>query len=76
METNNKLDQLKNIRTERHLTRKDLGKLSGVAWQTIQALEDGLNNVEQVKLATLIKLAKALRVKVRDFLPKDSAKYL
>ena len=71
-----RLVNLERIRKEKCFSRKDLELLSGVASQTIQSLEKGINNVEQVKLMTLIKLAKALKCKVSDLLPKELSWYL
>ena len=71
-----KLDELKKIRKDRHLSRKDLAKLSGIPMITIASLENGVNNVENVKLSTIMSLAKALKVKVRTILPEEMAKRL
>jgi len=61
--------KLKEIRKEKHLSRRELAELSGVNEQTIVALEIGKNNPFEAKMSTLIKLAKALHCKVRDFYP-------
>ena len=71
-----KMENLKTIRKERKLTRKQLSVLSGVNVNTIQALEEGLTNIANVKLSTLIALSKALRVKAKRLLPSDLAKGL
>lgn len=68
--------ELKLIRKDKNLTREQLAQLSGVPTQTIKSLELGLVNVDNVKLSTLIKLAKALKVKVRRLIDLDNAKYL
>lgn len=60
---------LESKRKAKHLSRKELADLSGVHEQTIKALEKGINNPEEAKLSTLIKLATALHCKVRDFYP-------
>lgn len=60
---------LKEIRKERGLTRQELGEKANVKAETIRALEIGTNNPNQAKIGTLIKLAKALKCKVRDFYP-------
>lgn len=60
---------LKDKRKAKHLTRKDLATLSGVNEMTIKALEMGINNPHEAKISTLIKLATALKCKVRDFYP-------
>ena len=66
-----KLQKLRDIRTQRNLTRAELSKISGVNQTTIQRLEEGFYNVNCVKLNTLINLAKALHCKVIDFIDKD-----
>ena len=71
-----KLDNLRKIRKDRHLSRKDLATLSGIPVITISSLERGVNHVENTKLSTLIALAKALKVKVRAILPEELAKRL
>ena len=62
---------LKEKRKEKGLSREELAEKSGVANHTIVALESGINNPSNAKLSTLIKLAKALKCKVRDFYPKE-----
>lgn len=71
-----KLLELKEIRTRKGFTRKELSKLSDISVQNIQALEEGFNNVNNVKLSTLIKLSVALKVKVVDLLPKELRKHI
>ena len=61
--------KLRDIREERGLTRAELGEKANVKAETIRALEIGTNNPNQAKIGTLIKLAKALKCKVRDFFP-------
>jgi len=62
---------LKEIRKKRGLTRKELAIKSETNEQTIFALESGKNNPSEAKISTLIKLAKALKCKVRDFYPNE-----
>lgn len=64
----NELSNLERIRKEKGFSRLELSKLSGVAPQTIQKLEQGLYNVNMVKLGTLVALSKALHCKVVDLL--------
>lgn len=64
-----KLENLKTIRKQKKLTRKELGELSGLNPSVINALENGY--VDDIKLSTLIKLAMALKTKVRYLLPND-----
>ena len=69
-----KLDQLQIIRKQRGLTREELAELSGVSKDTIQALENGRTNAENVKISTLVRLAKALKCRVLDLLPNEYKK--
>lgn len=68
--------ELKLVRKSKNLTRDNLSELSGVPKITIQSLEDGLVDTDNVKLSTLVKLASALKVKVRKILPIDTANKL
>lgn len=63
------LTMLEEKRKKKHLTRKELAELSGVHEKTIHFLEKGINDPYEAKLSTLIKLAIALKCKVRDFYP-------
>lgn len=56
-------------RRNKHLSRRELAEQSGVHEETIRALETGKNDPTEAKLSTLIKLAKVLKCKVRDFYP-------
>lgn len=69
-----KLNDLRNIREARRLTRDELAKYSGVSKNEIKALELGYHNVDNVKLSTLISLANVLKCKVIDLLPKEIRK--
>jgi len=71
-----RLKELERIRKEKSFAREELEKLSGVKSETIQALERGKTNVDNVKLSTLISLAKALHCKVIDLLDKDLQRYI
>lgn len=71
-----KLCNLERIRKEKGLSRRELELLSGVKQLTIHHLENGTTDVNNVKLSTLIKLAKALKCKVIDLLSKDLIKYI
>lgn len=66
-----KLYNLERIRKEQGLSRRELELLSGVKQLTIHHLENGTTDVINVKLSTLIALAKALKVKVIDLLSAD-----
>ena len=72
----NRLIKLKMIRLEKGLTRQELARQSGVNEQTIKTLEEGINNADNVKLSTLVALAKALKVKARKLVDNETAKYL
>lgn len=62
---------LRDIRESKHLSRNELAQLSGVNESTIKFLEMGINNPDEAKISTLIKLANALKCKVRDFYPSE-----
>jgi len=66
-----RLYNLERIRREQGLSRRELALLSGVKEISINALERGITNVDNVKLSTLIALAKALHCKVIDLLSAD-----
>lgn len=70
------LHNLERIRKEQKLSRRELALLSGVKEVSIQYLEKGFVNVNNVKLSTLIKLAKALHCKVVDLLDNDLKRYI
>ena len=64
------------VRKEKGLTLQELSKLSGVYLQTIQKIESGITPIDSVKLGTLVKLAKALKCKVKDLVNVDLRKYI
>ena len=70
------LHNLERIRREKGFSREELAKLSGVQNTTIHYLEKGITDVNNVKLSTLVKLAKALHCKVIDLLDKDLRKII
>lgn len=72
----NRLIKLKMIRLEKGLTRQELARQSGINEQTIKTLEEGINNADNVKLSTLVALAKALKIKARKLVDNETAKYL
>lgn len=57
-------DKLSQLRTMRNLTRYQLSERSGIRWETVVAAEDG----GPVRDSTVIALAKALDVTVRELL--------
>lgn len=65
-----RLFKLEKIRKEKNLTREELADLCGLSKATIEALERGRTNVDNIKLSTLVALATVLNVKVIDLLPK------
>ena len=69
-----KMDNLAKIRKDKKLSRRELALLSGVAEQTIQSLEEGYSNIDDIKLSTLMKLSKALKCKPSALLGDDIAK--
>lgn len=62
---------LKDIRKKKGIKRNELAKLSQVPVATIKSLENGENDVFNAKMSTLVKLAVALKCKVRDFYPNE-----
>ncbi len=60
---------LKDIRKQKHLSRRELAEKSGVNEQTIRFLEEEINDPTNAKLSTLVKIASALHCKVRDLYP-------
>ena len=64
---------LKEIRKSKGLTIKELADKSGVKLETIRALELEINDPNNAKISTLIKLAKGLKCRVRDFYPCEKS---
>ena len=64
---------LKDIRKSKHLSRRELAEQSGVHEQTIRFLEEEINDPQDAKLSTLVKLARALHCKVKDFYPNEKS---
>lgn len=63
--------KLEEIRKNKGLSRRELAEQSGVHQQTIVALETKMDNPQDAKLQTLVKLARVLKCKVRDFYPNE-----
>lgn len=59
-------NRIKEERIKKNLTQKELGKLIGVAHNTISTYESGRNAPEQ---NAIFKIARALDIKVDDFFP-------
>lgn len=72
----NRLLKLEKIRKQKGLSRRELSEISGVSEATIVALELGINDIYGVKLATLVKLATMLNIKVIDLVPDDIKEYI
>lgn len=64
---------LEEKRKSKGLSRRELAEKSGIAEVTIKFLETGRNNPDDAKMSTLIKLASALKCKVRDFYPCEKS---
>lgn len=71
---NREISKLEQIRKEKGLTREQCSMLCGVAPITIQKLEIGELTYNTMKLDTLIKLCKGLRVKPSEILPIELAR--
>lgn len=71
-----KMTLLEEIRKIQGLTRGELAELSGVHLKTIEALEKGTNNPDNIKLSTLLALSKALKVKAIHLLPFEIRKLI
>lgn len=63
--------KLEEIRKAKELSRRELAEKSGIKEMTIVCLESEINDPNNAKLSTLVKLAKALHCKVRDFYPQE-----
>lgn len=59
---------LRSWRNRREWSLRDLGERSGVSYVTIQKIEAGVVNPT---VATLQKLARALRIPLRDLFPAE-----
>lgn len=68
--------KLKDIRKDKHLSRRELAEQSGVNEQTIRFLEEEINDPTNAKLSTLVKLARALKCRVKDFYPCEKTIWL
>lgn len=72
MEKKYKYDPLESLRYYRTLkgwSVRELAEKSGVSKETINCLEYGVNNPLEIKLSTLIKLCRALKIKAYDLYP-------
>lgn len=62
---------LEKIRKEKGLSRRELAEKSGINENNIVRLESLADDPRTAKLITLMKLAKALHCRVKDFFPKE-----
>ena len=70
------LTRLEKLRLEKGLTRPELASLCGVSIFYIQKLEIGELSFREMKLSTLLKLSKGLKVKPKEILPLELAREL
>lgn len=61
-------ERIKEIRTEKGLTQKELSEKSGVSYQMIGQYEKSDSNLQ---ISTLLKIANALNVKITDIIYDD-----
>lgn len=72
MEKKSKYEPFYALRTQRKLkglSTRELAELSGVSQFNIESLEYGKSNHLDIKLSTLIKLCRALKIKAYDLYP-------
>lgn len=67
------MTKLKEIRTKRKLTQKELSDMSKVNWRQIQRVENGEAKIENLTAKNLIALADALKVDPRELLENENA---
>ena len=60
------LSKLKKVREDKGLTQKLLAEVSGVSLRSIQKYESGERDITKAEVATVIKLADALEVNVKE----------
>ena len=59
---------LKTIRLERDMTQKQLAELTGLSQPAIAKIETGINDINNVSGAVLLKLATALDCTIEELL--------
>lgn len=64
------------IREAKDISRVELSKLSGVSEPMLKILESDKFDILNSKLDTLVKISKALRVKVIDLLPVEKRTWI
>ncbi len=65
------MTKLRKLRKDRGLTVKKLADKSGVSYRTLLHYETGERNIDGAKLDTLISIAMALNVDIRDILESN-----
>lgn len=65
------MNNLREIRQEKHLSREKLEKVSGVPARAIKAYESGQVALENASYISVIRLAKALEVDPKDLFGGD-----
>lgn len=68
--------KLKTLREQVGLTQQELANKSGVNIQTLRKYEQGVKNINNAKLKTILKLAITLNCNVSDILTDDTIVYL
>jgi transcriptional regulator with XRE-family HTH domain len=63
-------NRLQELRKEYGLKQDEYAEQSGVAKQTVEKLEQGVNNINNASVDTIIKLSEALRLTVEEFMSK------
>lgn len=62
------MNNLKQIRIKKGITRKELAEKSGISARTIESYEQGKRNINKAKIETIIKLSKALECNIEDIM--------
>lgn len=62
-------ESLRTYRKLKGLSTRELAEISGVSQANIESLEYGKSNYLEIRLATLIKLCRALDIKAYDLYP-------
>lgn len=68
------MNNLRKHREKAKLSARELSLISGVAIANIYKVENGVIPITECKLSTLVKLAKALKCKVKDLIVDNSIK--
>ena len=68
------MNNLRKYREKANLSARELSLISGVALANIYKVEKGIIPITECKLSTLVKLAKALKCKVKDLVVDMSIK--